>query len=609
MLLLKKIRKLIALLRGQVSPVLVGIAAGLGFWFGLIPGFTGVSAVILMVIVLLNVPVGLFLLFAGLGKTFCFAAAPILYYFGVFVQQHLAWLLQLLSKIPILGLTDFNRPAIAGSVVGGPVDGLILGFIAGYLVLSFRKTWLKLENNSEKFTKWQSKGFIKVLDRILIGKRAANAKGALEAKTIYLRKAGAILVMLVLVACATGVIFVKDSLILDKASQALTKTNGATVVIEEVDLSPASGKVSIAGIAMTDRENLSQNKIQIGRVSSQTSIYDLSVGRLVMDEVLVSDVKFNQKRDTPGKMLNNQQVDTPKDGDITIGQGDLNKLEKYFNNAREIKEMIDKVRRWIPKSQTSQTDAEPVKPQKYLDYLTASPTRDATVKMLARKIIADKVELDIKQFGLSKITLSNLSNAPDVARLPVGIDIDSQSGGANLNLTWHFESEDSPGNLSGTFKEFDMAMMQAAMSNSNAMQFQSGKASGTIEGLVTQDLVDIVLGVNIKDLKANSGGKGMFGLDVKTLAEVFKVMENLDLTLRIVGPVAEPQIIFDSDALTETFMAKLKEAGKARLAGELNKQLQKHLGNKVPEELKELIKPKSLTDSLKSLMGTYRADE
>ena len=76
MLLPRKIRKLIALLRGQVSPVLVCIAVGLGFWFGLIPGFTGVSAVILVALVLLNVPVGLFLLFAGLGKSLCFAAAP-----------------------------------------------------------------------------------------------------------------------------------------------------------------------------------------------------------------------------------------------------------------------------------------------------------------------------------------------------------------------------------------------------------------------------------------------------------------------------------------------------------------------------------------------------
>lgn len=610
MLLPKKIRKLIALLRGQASPVLVGIAAGLGFWFGLIPGFTGVSAVILVALVLLNVPVGLFLLFAGLGKTVCFAAAPILYHFGVFVQEYLSVLLQLFGKIPILGFTDFNRPAIAGAVVGGPVVGIVLGLIAGNVILGFRKTWLKLESNSDKFAKWQSKGFVKALDRIVVGRRAKNAKEALESKTIYIRRAGAILVVLVLMVCLAGGILVKNSLIRDKASQALTKVNGATVDIEKVDLSPTSGKVSIAGIGMTDRDNPSQNKIEIGQIAAQVSVYDLSVGRLVMDEVLISDIKFDQKRDTPGDVLGGQedQRDQAESKGIGIDKVDLNKLDKYFANAKKIKEWLGKVRRWIPKTEGVQGAAESTKPQKYLDYLTAGSDQSPTVKMLAKKIIADKVELGIKQFGLSKVTVSNVSNAPVVAGLPVEIDIRSLSGGANVKLTWHFESDDSPGGVSGMFEGIDLGKMQAGMSKNNAMQFSSGIASGTIEGRLTQDLIDLALNVNIRDLKANSGGKGMFGLDAKTLAEVFKVMEDLDLTLRIVGSVTEPQIVFDSDVLTKTFMDKLKQAGKAKLANEIDKQLEKSLGEKVPGKLKEIIKPKNLIDGLKNLMGGNRKE-
>ena len=41
---LRKVRKMVALFRGQVSPVLAGIAVGLGFWFGLMPGFYGIHA-------------------------------------------------------------------------------------------------------------------------------------------------------------------------------------------------------------------------------------------------------------------------------------------------------------------------------------------------------------------------------------------------------------------------------------------------------------------------------------------------------------------------------------------------------------------------------------
>ena len=89
--------------------------------------------------------------------------------------------------------------------------------------------------------------------------------------------------MLILVICITGTILVKNSWVRDKASQAFTKVNGATVDIEKLDLSPASGNVSIAGIGMTNREKPSQNNIQVGQVATQASVYNLTVGRLVMD--------------------------------------------------------------------------------------------------------------------------------------------------------------------------------------------------------------------------------------------------------------------------------------------------------------------------------------
>ncbi len=602
MAFLKKIRKLVALFRGQVSPVLAGIAVGLGFWFGLIPGFSGVHAVILIALVFLNVPTGLFLLFAGLGKSCCWATAPILYHIGLYIQDHVAWLLQILSMIPIIGLTDFNRPAVVGAVVSGPVDGIILGVIVGYMILGFRKTWQKLENSSEKFVNWQSKRHVKIMDRILIGKRAKDAKTALEAKTVYLRKAGAALAVLILMIFIALILFMKDTMISNRASKALTAINGATVDIESLNLSPATGKVSIAAIGMTDRENPTQNKVQIGQVAAQANVYDLSVGRLVMDEILVSDIKFDQKRDTPGQVIEKPQQESSSSGqtDSDVDNVDLGTLDKYFENAKKIKEWIAKIRRWIPKSEI---DAEPTTPQRYLDYLTAKSAQSPTVKMLAKKIIADKVELDINQFGLSTITVANVSNAPAAAGLPIEMDIQSQSGGAHVKLIWHFESDEEPGKISGMFEGIDMALMQSELNRSNAVQFSGGKASGTIEGRLTRDRVDLALNVNIKDMQAGAGEKGLFGLDQKTSAEVLKVMDNLDLTIQIVGPVTEPRIAFDSEALSKTFTDKLKQAGKARLAEEVNKQLEKNLGDKVPEEIKDIIKTDNLKDGLKNLLG------
>ena len=72
MILPRPIRKILAIFRGSVSPVLIFISITLGFWFGLIPGFAGIHAAIVVLVVLLNVHLGLFLLSAAIAKGLCF---------------------------------------------------------------------------------------------------------------------------------------------------------------------------------------------------------------------------------------------------------------------------------------------------------------------------------------------------------------------------------------------------------------------------------------------------------------------------------------------------------------------------------------------------------
>ena len=608
MLFLKKIRKLVALFRGQVSPVLAGIAVGAGFWFGLIPGFSGFHTVLLIALILLNVPIGMFLLLAGLGKAASLAIAPVLYHIGLYLQEHMNWLIQALDAIPIIGLTEFNRPAVVGAIVAGPICSIILGLIVGKMILGFRKSWLKLESNSEKFANWQSKRYIKIMDRILIGKRAKDAKTALEAQTRYLRKAGAILAVLVLAIIIALCMILKDSMVSDKVSTSLTAVNGAEVNIGSLNISPASGKVAIADIAMTDSEKPTHNKLQVGNIAAQASVYDLSVGRLVTEEILVSDVKFDQKRDIPGQVIEKSEPKTASESQPTpdADKTEVAKLDKYFENAEKIKTWIDKIKPWLPEpsaGDTSDASTEPAKPHSYLGYLTALSPQSPVVSMLAKKIIADKVSLNIDQFGLSTITIANVSNAPTIAGLPLEIDVQSLDNPAHLKLIWHFESPEEPGKISGTFEGIDMAILQSAMKGSNPMQFKGGKASGTITGRLTGSLIDLNLNVNIKDMQAGTAGKGLLGLDQKTSAELLKVMDNLELTMQIVGPLTEPKIAFDTDALNKTFTDKLSQAGKARLAEEVDKQLEKNLGDKVPGDLKNIIDTDDLGSGLKGLLG------
>ena len=68
MILPRSIRKMLAVFRGSVAPPLICLSVLLGFWFGLIPGWSGLHTLLVVVVLILNVHLGLFLLSAALGK-------------------------------------------------------------------------------------------------------------------------------------------------------------------------------------------------------------------------------------------------------------------------------------------------------------------------------------------------------------------------------------------------------------------------------------------------------------------------------------------------------------------------------------------------------------
>jgi len=605
-MLLKKIRKLTALLRGQVSPVMAGIGVCLGFWFGLMPGFSGLHVAVLVLMLLLNAPIGLFILFMGIGKATCLASARPLYELGATLQEHAAFLITLTSKIPISGASDFSVAARDGAMVAGPVVGLVLGLIVGAIILGFRKTWLKLESNSDKFNAWQEKGWVKFMDRIVVGKRAKSAKATFETKTKYVRKGGAILVA-ILVVGGLALSFFAKSAIKNKTAEALSKNNGATVDIGSLTLSPLTGNFAVTSLAVTDNDDVKKNKFQAGEISAKASVYNLSLGKLVLDQVKVSAVQFDQLRDTPGELI---IAETPEPnaagepgifspGDYQVDANSLNKLETYFENAKKIKAWIDKIRPYLPKP--GDDAPKPLEaPLEYLAYLKARLNEVPITRFLAKEVLLDKVNLD-GVFGMSNIQVKNLNDAPMASKLPVSVDILSDDGAA-LNVAMHFDDPTQPGRLTGSFKGIDLSKLQSGLNKGNSLSFKSGQASGQILGYVNSQIIDLTLKTQVSNLKA-AAGKGLFGLDAKTTNDIFETIDSLDLTLKIVGPITAPRLSFDTKELRKTLEGKLKDVGKKKAEEELNKVIEKNLGDNVPEELKDVVNPDSIKKGLEGLFG------
>ena len=610
MLLPKPLKKFVAIFRGGVSPLMITLSIILGFTFGLIPGFYGVHALILVLFVLLNVHLGLFLISAGLAKSLCLAIAPLMYHIGIFVQNHVSALLKLLSKVPILGLTDFSRYSVAAAIVIGPIIGLILGLILTRLVIKFRKTWASLEEGSDAFKKFSDNPLVMIVDRILIGKRTKDVKNALAGKSPIIRKAGVALAVILLVIIAGVWVFAGEELLAKYATETLTRANGAQVDISPT-ISALNGKIGAMEIRVTDPANPERNQLSIDKLFADASIYDALCGRIIMETVELVNVQFDTERNTPGEVTR-LPADTPQEpfdpDQHKIPAPDISKLETYFENAKQLKEWLAKIRKYLPKPKDKAKPAPDQIPERYLEYLKAKAPSTPTPRVIAKRIVLDGVDIPGEQFGKCKIVITNASDAPQAAGLPMSVTIDSQDDAQSLNLTCRFDSPDAPG-IEGDFTGIDLAKFQSKMSDKNPIAFQSGTASGKFDGTASSDFIDINIALKIEDMKAASSGKGMLGLDAKSTSEVLGVLNNLETVMRLVGPTNDPRLVLDTEGLTKEFQDALVEAGKERLQGELQKQIDKNLGDKVPTELKDAIKPDDIIKGLGGLLGGKKEEK
>ncbi len=89
----------------------------------------------------------------------------------------------------------------------------------------------------------------------------------------------------------------------------------------------------------------------------------------------------------------------------------------------------------------------------------------------------------------------------------------------------------------------------------------------------------------------------------KTTNSIFESINSLDLTLKVVGPITSPRLAFDTKELRNTLQSKLKEVGQKKAEEELNKVIEKNLGNDMPDEVKDLLKNDVIKKGLGDLFG------
>jgi len=248
--------------------------------------------------------------------------------------------------------------------------------------------------------------------------------------------------------------------------------------------------------------------------------------------------------------------------DFKLETADISKLETYLKDVKAVKAWLQKVRKWLPKAKEKESEARLKQvPQEYLDYLTAQAAIPKSPRILARRVLLDKVQIPSRFFGNSKVSLENISDAARTAGLPVTVAVESYDTPASLSITFDYTSPDKGPLVSGTFGGIDVSEIQHSLSSNTGLVFEKGVASGRFEGMVTSESVDVTVDIAIRGIEARAQGDGILRLGSKTTSEALDVLEDLHTTIRVVGPVNEPRLVFDVKALQEELKEALVKAG------------------------------------------------
>ena len=442
------------------------------------------------------------------------------------------------------------------------------------------------------------------------------------AKAKYIRKAGVVLAVLLVGGFLAAAHFLQGTVVKDYAVQALTQANKAEANIDSLGISVLGGNVAVAGVQLTDPKNPQQNQLAIGKMEAKASIYDLLLGKLVVDKMELSEVRFNQARQTPGTVagagrrgeaLRPQHLQGQRRGPRQAGEVRQGRQEAQ-GAVGEAPQLAAEGQEGRPADGNQPAVAVEKVPEKYLEYLTARLPTAATPRMLAKQLLADKTEIPSKLFGNSRVDVNNLSDAPQATKLPITMQIKSYVTPALLKVdrgllqgrhagdlrdVRGLRPEQAAGALAGCgprvpgrpgLRNVHRHVDPGERGPDDQPEPQGPPGPGDGQGRAGPR--------RRADDPGHAGAQGA---------------EHLDPGRRLADPAAAG---LRHQGLTKEFQQALVAAGKERALQEVNKQVQKQLdgklGEKLPAGVKDAIKQpstKGLMDSVGGLLGGKKKQE
>jgi len=341
------------LLRGGATPAQIMLACVLGSLLGFVPGFSqagGLIVVLFLGLTAFNANLAVATVVGGMAKVVSVVLMPVSFGVGrLLLDGPTQGLFKAMINLPVLALLGLENYVTTGGLIVGGLFGLLMGWGLIRTIQGFRSKMAGLESNSERYKAWMGKWWVKLLIYVLVGKKAKGSyEELLVKKGKVIRPVGVVFAVLVLVLMAIVQMFFGGAIVRAAMQGALERSNGATVDIASMDVDLKGGRITIEGLAMADRNDLSTDLFRAQKVEIDISGADLLRKRVSLDKVVLVGSEHGAKRAVAGRLVGPataEPVDQePKEGtDDEQGKA----LEDYLEDAKRWKARLAQVQGWI----------------------------------------------------------------------------------------------------------------------------------------------------------------------------------------------------------------------------------------------------------------------
>lgn len=579
-------RKIGGFLRGKSTPFQVVAACVLGALVGFVPGAAqapGLLAALVLLLIVVNANLFVATVTAALAKLASLALLGLGWQFEagyLLLEGPTQPIFRWAVNTPVLAWFGFENYTVTGGLLLGLVFGLVAGFLLAGGLTRFRRKMAALDEKSEKYKKLRSAWWSRLLVFVFVGGgHGKKTYEQLAASRIGLpvRPLGVVFALLVVGLLYLGQALFRSEITTWAVQAGLERANGATVDIESADLDPKTGRLRLVGLAMADPNDLTRDIFRAREVTADVSNRDLLTKRFAFDSVVASEAASGALRKRPGLVVGRDRVPAPPPETTP----EEKTLEDYVAQAKEWKERLRQLREWLEKTDAggAEPDRAPGAPrgetlrerlereirERGITNVTAGHLIAEAPRVLVRELRIEGLRAEqIRDAGGEPEVLDvrgeNLSDAPRLVEGDAALRVTSRSG--RIRAEVGLGSAGDPGRrLAFALTGLSGDDVGNALAVAGTRPVRGGTVDVSLDAALSGARIEAPLHVTLHGST----------LAVPNVGET--TVAALSLPIGIRGPIDNPAIRFENEALARA----LVDAGKTEAANRLRAEADKHV--------------------------------